>query len=93
VDVRYYIDPETELPHIYRHGVSEEEVEDVLRKPMEDRLGREGSRIALGKTEGGRYLRVIYIPDPAPESVFVITSYQIGPKVLRALGRRRRRKQ
>jgi hypothetical protein len=92
VDVRYYIDPETSLPHIYRHDVSEEEVEDVLRKPMEDRPGREGSRVALGKTEEGRYLRVIYIPDPAPETVFVITSYPIGPKALRALGRRHRRR-
>jgi len=92
VDIRYYIDPETELPHIYRHEVSEEEVEDVLQRPLEDRPGREGSRIALGKTESGRYLRVVYVPDPIPSSVFVITSYQLGPKVLRALERRRRRR-
>jgi hypothetical protein len=30
-DVRYYIGPETELPHIYRHGVGEHEVEEGLR--------------------------------------------------------------
>ena len=33
--IRYYIDPETEQPHIYNHGVNEYEVEDVLRKPGE----------------------------------------------------------
>jgi hypothetical protein len=92
VDVRYYIDPETEQPHIYRHGVAEQEVEDVLRRPMEDRPGREGARVALGRTRAGRYLRVIYVPDPAPESVFVITAYQLRPKALRALRRRRRRR-
>ena len=32
-----YIDPETEQPHIYNHEVREDEVEDVLRKPGEDR--------------------------------------------------------
>ena len=31
MDVRFYLDPETDLPHIYGHGVTEEEVEQVLR--------------------------------------------------------------
>jgi hypothetical protein len=92
VDLRYYIDPETQEPHIYRHGVAEPEVEEVLRRPMEDRPGREGSRVALGQTEAGRYLRVIYVPDRMPDSLFVVTAYQLGPKALRALRRRRRRK-
>ena len=90
--IRFYIDPETDEPHIYRHGVEEVEVEDVLGRPLEDRPGREGARVALGKTRAGRYLRVIYVPDPQPVSVFVITAYQLGPKALRALRRRLRRK-
>ena len=93
MDVRYYIDPETEQPHIYRHDVVEQEVEDVLRRPMEDRPGPDGSRVALGRSRAGRYLRVIYVPDPAPDSVFVITAYRLRPKALRALRRRRRRRQ
>jgi hypothetical protein len=92
MDVRYYIDPETGLPHINRHGVSEQDVEDVLRRPMEDRPGREGARIALGQSRAGRYLRVVYVADPVPDSVFVITAYPLGAKALRALRRRRRRK-
>ena len=63
-----------------------------LGRPLEDRPGGEGSRIALGQTRAGRYLRVIYVPDPAPNSVFVITAYGFGPKALRALRRRRRRR-
>jgi Domain of unknown function (DUF4258) len=92
VDIRYYVDPETDEPHIYRHAVTEEEVEQVLQRSIEDRPGREGARVALGRTQAGRYLRVIYVPDAAPDSVFVITAYQLGPKALRALTRRRRRK-
>ncbi len=38
--IRFYIDPETELPHIYRHEVSEDEVKDVLIRPGEDRPGK-----------------------------------------------------
>ena len=91
--IRYYIDPVTDLPHIYNHNVSESEVEDVLARPLQDLRGREDSRMALGQTEEGRYLKVIYVPDPIPESVFVITAYEVGPKAKRALRRHNRRKQ
>jgi hypothetical protein len=90
--VRLYVDPETDAPHLWRHGVEEQEVLDVLGRPIEDRPGRDGSRVALGRTRGGRYLRVIYVPDPQPESVFVITAYELGPKAKHALRRRRRKK-
>ena len=92
VRLRYYIDPSAGEPHIYNHDVEENEVEEVLGKPIEDRVGSEGSRIAIGQTQAGRYLRVIYIPDPQPDSGFVITAYDLGPKALKALTRRRRRK-
>jgi hypothetical protein len=50
---------------------------DVLLSPGEDRPGREDSRVVIGKTRAGRYLRVIYVPDREPESVFVITAYEL----------------
>lgn len=89
--LRYYIDPATGEPHIYRHNVEEDEVEDVLAKPIEDRAGTEGSRVGIGQTEAGRYLRVIYVPDPEPGSAFVITAYDLGPKALKAVRRRRKK--
>jgi hypothetical protein len=92
MNVRFYLDPETGEPHIYNHGVSEVEVEDVLRASGEDRPGREGSRVALGQTRAGRYLRVIYVPDPEPQSVFVITAYELSGRALTAYRRRRRRR-
>ena len=91
MNIRFYIDQETGIPHIYRHGVNESEVEDVLRRPGEDRRGREGSRVAIGQTQAGRYLRVIYVPDP--NGVFVITAYELRGKPIIAYRRRRRRRQ
>ena len=87
-----YIDPETDAPHIHNHGVDEDEVIDVLLSPGEDRPGREGARVVIGKTLAGRYLRVIYVPDPEPESVFVITAYEFRGKPLFAHRRRVRKK-
>jgi hypothetical protein len=91
VELRFFIDSSTGQPHIYSHSVTEVEVEDVLARPIEDRPGSEGSRVALGQTEAGRYLKVIYVPDPEPGSVFVITAYDLGPKALKALRRRRKK--
>ena len=91
MNIRYYIDRQTGNPHIYGHNVSQDEVEEILLRPEEDRPGKEGSRIAIGKTFGGRYLRVIYVPDPEPNSVFVITAYELRGKPLVAFRRRRRR--
>lgn len=91
MELRFFIDPATGQPHINGHGVTEVEVEDVLARPIEDRPGSEGSRVALGQTEAGRYLKVIYVPDPVPGSVFVITAYDLGPKALKALRHRRKK--
>lgn len=66
MDIRFYLDPETGQPHIYRHAVSEEEVRDVLERSAEDRPGAQGTRVALGQTREGRHLRVIYVPDTVP---------------------------
>jgi hypothetical protein len=90
MNLRFYIDPETNHPHIFNHNISEIEVEDVLSRPLEDRNGAEGSRVALGQTRSGRYLRIIYVPDPEPGSIFVITAYDLGPKAKKALRRRRK---
>lgn len=90
--IRYYIDPETGQPHIHNHGVREDEVSDVLLNSGEDRPGHEGSRTAIGKTRAGRYLRIIYVPDPEPDSIFVVTGYDLTGKALIAYRRRLRRK-
>ena len=92
MEVRYHRDADSGLPHIYGHGISEAEVEDVLRGHGEDLPGTGDSRIKLGQTAAGRYLKVIYVPDVDPNSVFVITAYELQGKPLTAYKKRRRKK-
>ena len=92
MNIRYYLDSETGRPHVQRRGAAEHEAEEVLARPGEDRPGREGSRVAIGQARSGRYLRVIYVPDPEPESVFVITAFELRGKPLTAYKRRMRRR-
>ena len=90
MELRFFIDPETDQPHIYEHGVTEEEVQQVLQRPGEDRAGDEGSRVAIGQTAAGRHLKVIYKRDP--HDLFVITAFDLKGKPLKAYRRRQRRK-
>lgn len=92
IDIRFYIDPQTGRPHIYDHNVSEQEVEDILAYPGEDRVGREGSRVAIGQTRAGRYLRVVYVPEPKTKSAFVITAFELRGKSLAAFRRRQKKR-
>ena len=92
MNIRFNSDQETGLPHIYNHDVDEDEVEDVLLNPGEDRAGRGTSRVAIGQTQTGRYLRVIYLRDPQPDSVFVLTAYELTGKPLTVYRRRQRRR-
>ena len=92
MNTRFYIDPITELPHLYNHNVNEEEAIEVLNHPIEDRMGDNDARVAVGQTRAGRYLRVIYVHDDEPNSVFIITAYDLPRKQLHALNRRRKKK-
>jgi len=84
LSIRYYVDPETGLPHIYGHDVEETEVEEVLSNPGEDRPGREGSHeLQLERHQTGRYSQDnLLFPDPEPNSAFVITAYELRGKTI-----------
>jgi hypothetical protein len=91
--VRYNKDPETGLPHICDHGVTEGEVEEVLRQQGEDYPARRDSRMKMGKTAAGRYLQVFYVPDEVGVGLFVITAFEMTEKRKKAFRRRKRRRQ
>jgi hypothetical protein len=57
VEIRFYNDPETSLPHIYEHGVTEDEATDVFLGIGEDLPAQRGSRMKLGQTSAGRYFK------------------------------------
>jgi Domain of unknown function (DUF4258) len=92
LNIRYHIDADTGQPHIYGHNVTEKEVEEILRRPIENRPGDRGSRVYLGKTGGGRWLRVIVSIDWDGQGVFVITAYDLRGKSLKALRRRMKKR-
>ncbi|MGI9192977.1 MAG: hypothetical protein ACR2FO_00465 [Actinomycetota bacterium] len=93
LQLRFHFNEEAGHAHVHLHGVDEAEVAEVLAAPIEDGVGQEGARIAVGQTDAGRYLKVIYVPDLDGEGAFVITSFSLGPKALKALRRRIRRRQ
>ena len=90
--IRYYINPATGQPHIWDHGIEEWEVEDILEARTFDFPGRRGSRIALGQTSAGRYLKVVYVPKLELDAILVITAYELRGKALKAFRRLKRRR-
>jgi hypothetical protein len=90
-EIRFFIDPATDQPHIYEHNIDESEVQEILSKPLKDEPSRDNSRIALGKTVDGRYLKVIYSPDEDGVGIFVITAYDLTGNALAAFRKRLRR--
>ena len=91
MEIRYNRDEDTGLPHIYGHGVSEREVEEVLYRPLENWRARGDSRVVIGRTTAGRYLQVVVVPDPDGAAVFVVTAYDLRGRPLTAFRRRQRR--
>lgn len=91
MNVTFFIDPETDQPHIYNHGVREAEVRQVLARPGLVLQGSNNSRFALGQTADGRFLKVVYSPRKTGKGVFVITAYELRGKELKAYRRRRRK--
>lgn len=92
MEMRFFIDPETDQPHIHNHGVTEAEVRQVLARPGLVLKGSNDSCFALGQTEAGRYLKVVHAPSKDGPGIFVITAYELRGKELKAYRRRKRRK-
>ena len=47
--IRFHLDPDTGLPHIYGHGITEEEVRQILVTPGRYLRGTGDSRMKLSK--------------------------------------------
>jgi hypothetical protein len=92
MEIRFHIDPDTAEPHIAGHGIATWEAIDVLLRQDMDYNGREGTRVAIGQTRNGRYLKVIYRRYEADGSRLIITAYELKRKAKAALRRARRRR-
>jgi 6-phosphogluconolactonase (cycloisomerase 2 family) len=92
MNIEFYIDSDTGVPHIARHRVEKWEAVDVLENAQADYNARDGTRAALGQTRDGRYLRVIYRRLDGGDRR-IITAFDLSPSAKRALRRSRRRRQ
>lgn len=66
MQIRFYLNPETGELHIHGHAVVESEVAEAFANVLEDGGGEGGARVAIGRTDAGRYIRIIYSPTPSP---------------------------
>jgi hypothetical protein len=93
MELRFFKDPETGLAHCDReHGVSELEVFEILTRPGERFRRRDGTLVADGQTNAGRYLRVVYREYLDEDYRFVITAYDLTGRAKRSYRRRRKRR-
>ena len=80
---------------IVKHGVEQDEVEDVFyTQPHIERAGKgqvQGENVyrALGKTEYGRYLTVIFIYKPIEQKALVISARDMDRKERKRYERKR----
>ena len=70
-------DPEGNVQHIAEHGISKEEVEEVLENPDGVETSRfSGRPIAFGETTTGRIIAVIY-EEIDEDTVYPVTAYEV----------------
>ena len=70
-------DPEGNVRHCRDHGVTKEEVEEVLGRPTDIDISRSTGRpVAFGETRNGRQIMVVYEEVDAA-TVYPITAYEV----------------
>ena len=72
-------DPEGNVQHIAEHGITKEEVEEVLENPAGIELSRSSGRpVAFGETSTGRLIAVVY-DQIDEETAYPITAFEVEP--------------
>lgn len=70
-------DPEGNVQHCAQHGVTKEEVEEVLQNPTDTDISRSsGLPVAFGDTSTGKHLMVVYEEIDAA-TVYPVTAYEV----------------
>ncbi len=73
-------DPRGNIQHIAEHGVTPEEVEDVLNdwRARTTYSASSGRRITFGWTSAERYIAVVWdLADQEPLTVYPVTAYPV----------------
>jgi hypothetical protein len=70
-------DPDGNVQHCAEHGVTKEEVEEVLQNPTDADTSRSsGLPVVFGDTSMGRHLMVVYEEIDA-DTVYPVTAYEV----------------
>jgi uncharacterized DUF497 family protein len=74
-------DPDGNVQHIAEHGITIEEVEDVLYGTEEVVASHSSGRpITFGETSTGKYIAVVFdVVDEDPLAVYPVTAYETNP--------------
>lgn len=69
-------DPDGNVAHIAEHGVTQDEVEEVLYTPTGYDLSNSSGRpIAFGYTSTGKFLAVVF-EEPEPGLIYPVTAFE-----------------
>jgi hypothetical protein len=72
-------DPDGNVQHIAEHGISKEEVEEVLQLPDGADTSRSSGRpILFGETSTGRIIAVVY-DEIDDQTIYPVTAYELDP--------------
>ncbi len=70
-------DPEGNVQHCAEHGVTKEEVEEVLTNSTDGDTSRSSGRpVSFGDTSTGRHLMIVYEEIDA-DTVYPVTAYEV----------------
>jgi uncharacterized DUF497 family protein len=70
-------DPDGNVQHCVEHGVTKEEVEEVLQNATDaDIIRSSGRPVVFGDTSTGRHLMVVY-EDIDTNTVYPVTAYEV----------------
>jgi len=73
-------DPEGNVQHRAQHGVSKEEVEEVLENATDADVSQSSGRpVVFGDTSTGRHLIVVY-EEIDEETVYPVTAYDVSER-------------
>jgi uncharacterized DUF497 family protein len=70
-------DPDGNVQHCAEHGVTKEEVEEVLANPTDTDISESSGRpVAFGDTSTGRHLMVVF-DEIDEDTVYPVTAYDV----------------
>jgi len=73
-------DPNGNVQHCADHGITQDEVEEVLENATDADISRSSGRpVVFGDTAGGRHLMVVY-DEIDEDTIYPITAYEVPRK-------------